>query len=143
MAFFDSQVSIFQITDVAGPTLRDISAFLNEVRGLPGPRTMNPVTALGDAGGKHQPGLEEGSFTIAGMFDNTATTGSDFILSALRTHTSAVAFDYGPEGKASGDFKYSGTCWVTNYVVTSRVGSVVEFTCDLVVEGVVTRGTYA
>lgn len=142
MAFFDSEVSVFQITDV-GATLRDISAFLNEIRGLPGPRNLNPVTALGDSGVKHQPSLEDVAFSVAGMFDNTATTGPDVILGGLRTHTSAVAFDYGPEGKATGDFKYSGTCWITNYVVTSRVGSIVEFTCDLVVEGVVTRGTYA
>ncbi len=141
MAFFDSQVSKFQIDDI-GTTLRDISAFMTEIDGLPGPRNLNPVTALGDAGVKHQPSLEDVSISLSGTWDNTATTGLDVILGGLRTHNAAVDFEYGPEGTASGDFKYSGTCWVENYTIRSQVGNVVSWSATLRVEGVVTRGAY-
>ncbi len=141
MALFDSELSVFQITDT-GASLRDLSAFINEVRGLPGPRGLNQVTALGDGGAKHFPTIEDVTINLSGWWDNTATTGPDVVLSALRTHGSATAFDYGPEGKTSGDFKYSGACWVENYEIVSRVGNTVEWTAVLRVDGVVTRGTY-
>ena len=56
MTFFDSKVSKFSIDDTADVP-RDLSAYLTEVRGLPGPRLLNEVTALGDSGAKFIPGL--------------------------------------------------------------------------------------
>ena len=52
MAFFDSKVSKFRIDDT-GSVLRDLSSYLTEVRGLPGTRGLNEVTALGDSGAKY------------------------------------------------------------------------------------------
>ena len=141
MAFFDSKVSKFLLDDTGG-TQRDLSAFITEVRGLPGPRTLNEVTALGDSGAKFIPGLEDVAITLNGMFDNTATSGPDAVLGPLRTHTAAVDFEYGPEGSGTGDAKYSGTCWVVTYELRSRVGNLVEWVATLQVEGAVTRGTY-
>ena len=141
MAFFDSKVSKFRIDDT-GAVLRDISAYITEVRGLPGPRALNEVTALGDSGARFIPGLEEVTLTLSGMFDNTATSGPDAVLGPLRTHTSAVDFEYGPKGVATGDVKYSGTCWVLSYELRSRVGNLVEWSASLQVEGTVTRGTF-
>lgn len=141
MAFFDSKVSKFLLDDT-GSIQRDLSAFITEVRGLPGPRTLNEVTALGDSGAKFIPGLEDVAITLNGMFDNTATSGPDAVLGPLRTHTAAVDFEYGPEGSATGDAKYSGTCWVVTYELRSRVGNLVEWSASLQVEGTVTRGTF-
>ena len=141
MTFFDSKVSNFIIDDTGG-TPRNLSAFITEIRGLPGPRNLNPVTALGDAGVKHHPALEDVSPSLTGIFDNTASSGPDVVFGALRDHSSAVDFEYGPEGISSGDVKYSGTIWVENYEISSRVGSLVEYTVALRVEGVVSRGTY-
>ena len=56
MSFFDSKVSKFLVDDT-GATQRDLSAYITEVRGLPGPRTLNEVTALGDSGVRFIPGL--------------------------------------------------------------------------------------
>ena len=142
MAFFDSRVSKFNITDT-GAVSRDLSAYITEVGGLPGPRNLNDVTALGDTGTKSIPGLENVQITLAGIFDDTATSGPDAVLGPLRTHTAATAFDYGPKGSTSTYVKYSGTQWVTSYEVTSRVGSRVEWRATLQVEGVVARGTHA
>ena len=141
MAFFDSKVSKFLIDDT-GSTQRDLSAYITEVRGLPGPRRLNEITALGDSGSKFIPGLEDVMISLNGIFDDTATSGPDAVLGALRTHGSAVDFEYGPEGSGSGDVKYSGTCWVLWYELRSRVGSRVEWTASLQVEGTVARGTF-
>lgn len=48
------------------------------------------------------------------------------MIGPLRTHATAVDFEYGPEGSTSGDVKYSGTCWVLSYDLRNRVGSRVE-----------------
>ncbi len=141
MTFFDSNVSRFLIDDT-GDTQRDLSAYLTDVRGLPGPRSLNEVTALGDGGARFIPGLEDVMIVLAGIFDNTATSGPDAVLGPLRTHGSAVDFEYGPEGSGSGDVKYSGTCWVLSYDLRSRVGNRVEWSARLQVENTVSRGTF-
>ena len=141
MAFFDSKVSKFLLDDTGGAQ-RDISTFITEVRGLPGARLLNEVTALGDSGARFIPGLEDVVISLAGLFEDTATSGLDAVLGPLRTHTSAVDFEYGPEGSATGDVKYSGTCWVVQYDLRSRVGSLVEWVCALQVEGAVSRGIF-
>ncbi|MCH8826396.1 MAG: hypothetical protein IIB16_05505 [Chloroflexi bacterium] len=142
MPFFDSKVSKFLLDDLGG-TQRDLSAFITEVRGLPGARLLNEVTALGDSGARFIPGLEDVVISLAGIFDDTATSGPDAVLGPLRTHTSAVDFEYGPEGSTTGDVKYSGTCWLAQYDLRSRVGSLVEWTASLQVEGAVARGAFA
>lgn len=141
MAFFDSKVSKFRIDDTGG-VLRDLSAYITEVRGLPGARSLNEVTALGDSAVKFIAGLEDVTIALTGMFDDTATSGPDAVLGPLRTHTAAVDFEYGPEGTSSGSVKYSGTCWVTSYALRSRVGDLVEWSAALQVDGTVTRGTF-
>ena len=141
MAFFDSKVSKFLIDDTAG-TQRDLSAYITEVRGLPGRRALNEVTALGDSGARFIPGLEDVTVRLGGLFDDTATSGLDAVLGPLRTHTSAVDFEYGPEGPSTGDVKYSGTCWVVSYDLRSRVGNLVEWAATLQVESTVSRATF-
>ena len=141
MAFFDSKVSKFLIDDT-GAVQRDLSAYITEVRGLPGSRNLNEVTALGDSGAKFIDGLEDVTFSLVGIFDNTASSGPDAVLGPLLGHTSAANFAYGPEGSGVGDVKYSGSCWVVSYDLRSRVGSHVEWSAVLQVEGTVTRGTF-
>jgi len=140
MAKFDSSTSVFKIDD-SGGTLRDISAYLTDVSGLPGPRNLSEVTALGDTGAKFHPGLQNVTPSISGHYDTTATTGPDVILGGLRTHTAAISFEYYPQGTGSG-FKYTGDIWVTDYSITSTVGSQVNFTSTLQVNGTVTRAAY-
>lgn len=141
MAFFDSRVAVFKIDDT-GTTIRTMSTFIDDLSGLPGPRNLNEVTALGDTGAKFIPGLENVTISISGHFEDTATTGPDAVFGPLRTHTSAVDFEYGPKGATTGFVKYSGTCWVTSYETQVAVGSQVKYTLALQVEGAVARGTF-
>ncbi len=141
MTFFDSQVSVFKLDDEDG-TERDLSLFLIEVSGLPGARSLNDVTALGDAGPRFAPGIEDATVYIAGLYDSEAGAGPDAVLGALRTHDAATSFAYGPHGAGAGATKYSGNCWVAAYEIVSRVGSQVEFEAVLRVDGAVARGTF-
>ena len=141
MAFYPSKDAIFQITDTAA-SLRDLSPYIVSIDGLPGERELIEVTALGDGGRKFIPGLENVTFSIEFHWSDDALVGPDTVLGPLRTHTAAVAFDYGPEGKVGGDTKYSGTVWVRNFTAPSRVGSEVLARADFQVEGTVGRSTY-
>ncbi len=141
MSFFDSKVSKFLIDDT-GSVQRDLSAYITEVRGLPGPRHLNEVTALRDSGARFIPGLEDVTIILNGIFDNTSTSGPDAVLGPLRTHGSAVDFEHGPEGSSTGNIKHSGTCWVLSYDLRSRVGNRVEWSAILQVESTVSRGTF-
>ena len=136
MSFFDSKVSKFLIDDT-GSVQRDLSAYITQVGGLLGTRSLNDVTALGDSGAKFIPGLQRVTIDLSGMFDDTATSGPDAVLGPLRTHTSAVDFEYGPEGSATGHVKYSGTCWIVSYDLRGRVGRLVGWSATLQAEGTV------
>ena len=142
MAIFDSQVSVFSIEDADGNE-RDLSPYLFEVSGLPGPRSLDDVTALGDAGSRYTPGTESATVFIAGLYDSDAGTGPDAVLGPLRTHDdAATTFAYGPQGAGAGFVRYGGRCWVAAYGIVSRVGSQVEFEAVLRVDGTVTRDVF-
>ena len=140
-AFFPSKDAVFQITDT-GAQSRDISPYIVTIDGLPGPRELIEVTALGDGGRTWIPGLENVVITLELHWSEDSSVGPDTVFGPLRTHTSAVAWDYGPEGKVNPDIKYSGTCWVRNYTAPVRVGDQVKARVELQVEGQVSRGAY-
>lgn len=125
-----------------GDVERDLSAFITEVRGLPGTRETRDNTVLGDTGRGRHPGLQDGRFTISGLFDNTATTGPDAVLGPLRTSATARTFKFGPAGSGAGAVRYTGTCFVESYVAEGAVGGMEAFTCELVVDGAITRDTF-
>lgn len=141
MAFFDSSESYFAIDDT-GATLRDVSPYIVAIDGLPGPRDLGDATTINDTGHKWHPSLENVTITLELLWSPDSNVGSDTVFGPLRTHTAAVDFEYGPQGSTGGDIKYSGTCWLRNYTVQTRVGSLVLCRVELAVEGTVTRGTF-
>ena len=75
MAFTDGRRSRFRIAD-SGGVMRDLSAYITEVSGLPGERTLNEVTALGDLGARFKSGAEAVQYSpLRGLFDDTAVRG--------------------------------------------------------------------
>jgi len=139
---YDSGKSVFQITDVTPGQLRDITPYIVAIDGLPGPRELAEATTLNDTGRKFYPILENVVITLELLWSDDAESGSDTVLGPLRTHSLAVTFDYGPEGKVPGDIKYYGFAWVRNYQILSRVGQMITARCELQVNGKVERGTY-
>lgn len=139
MAFFDSKDSVFQFNN---GSLRNLSAYITSLEGLPGPREMYDKTALGDTGRKYFGGLENVVITLDGLYDDTATTGPEAVLGPERSLNTDRAWDYGPKGSTAAFLKYSGNCLVRDFRHTSRVGNLVGWHAELVVQGAVTRGTY-
>jgi len=142
MAFFNSEDSVFQIND--GSSLRDISAYITSIEGLPSAVELREVTALGAAGHAWSRGIErEITITLEVWWSDDASVGPDTVFRLVRALTAATAWDYGPEGKSTGEQKYSGTCWLENYIIHTRVGTKLMATVSLRVEGAVTVGTYS
>ena len=138
MAFIDGRGSRFRIADTDG-VMHDLSAYITEVRGLPGERTLNEVTALGDSGGRFKSGGEATAFTLRGLFDDTPEAGADAVLGTLRYHSEPTAFEYAPAGFMADKARYAGNCWVKSYELLSRAGEPVSWSATLQVEGTVNR----
>ena len=140
MAYAFGRASRFRIADEGG-VKRDLSAYITEVSGLPGGRALNEVTALGDSGARFIPAAESVAFTLRGLFDD-AQSGPDSVLGGLRYHGAPTAFEYAPAGIAAGKARYSGSCWVAAYRLSSRAGEPVSWEATLQVDGGTTRGAY-
>jgi hypothetical protein len=133
--------AVFSIDD-SGGSLRNISAHVNNVSGLPGARQLSEVTAFGDGGVKNIPGLVNVSFTVSGVFDNTATTGSYTVLNGLRSTTATSTFEYGPAGSTASSPKLTGECWMSEFTVDASVSDAVPFSATFQVDGTVTATAY-
>lgn len=141
MGFVHGKDIAFQLDDSAG-TLRNIKIYLNQVSGLPGARALSETTAFGDQGSRFIPGLANNTFSVAGHFDSSATTGVATVLNGLRTATATSSVEYGPEGSASGKVKYTAECWLTEFTIDASVSDRVPVSATFQVDGVVTAGVY-
>lgn len=139
MAFVHGKNAYFAVDD-SGGTLRNLSAYLDNISGLPGARDLSEVTAFGDGGVKNIPGLENISFSIAGHFDPTTTTGPHAVLNGLRTASATSTFNYAPQGNTSGNVLMSGECWLSSYEVESSVSDKISISAEFQVDGTVTVG---
>jgi hypothetical protein len=131
----------FQLDDSAG-TIRAVKGYLTTVSGLPGGRPLSDTTAFGDQGTRGIPSIFDNSFSVAGMFDSTATVGIATVLNGLRTATATASFIYGPEGSATGKVKYSGECWLTDFTVDASNTDKVPIAATFKIDGVLTVGVY-
>lgn len=141
MAFTHGKDIDFQLDD-SGGTLRTIKIYINQVSGLPGVRSLSEVTAFGDQGSRYIPGLSVITFSIAGHFDATATTGVITVLNGLRTATATSSFVYGPQGTTATNIKYTGECWLTEFAIDATTSDRVPVSATFQVDGVVTTTTY-
>lgn len=137
MAFVHGKNAVFKLDD-SGGTLRTLSAFIDNISGLPGARELSEVTAFGDSGTKSIPGLQDVDFSISGHFDSTATTGPNAVINSLRTATATASVEYGPEGSTAAMVKFTCECWLTSYEIEASVDDKVSFKAEFKVDGVVT-----
>lgn len=129
-----------QITD-AGGTLRDISADVTEVSGLPGTTEVAESTGLGATAKTFITGLNDVKFTLKGQFNDTALTGSHTVLSGIRGQ-GAKAFQYGPSGTTVGNVKITGSAILTDYQVSSPVSGITTFSATFQGSGDATFGVF-
>ncbi len=144
MAFKFGKDSVFKIDDIAG-SLTAITANVESVDGLPGGVETGDTTQMGASARGSIPGLKMASKVgIAGKFDATASTNAGRIFNdhynngGALSNGGSVSIEYDPQGTASGTPKMTAEVWVTNYTVTSQLGSVVAYKADLEVTGGVT-----
>ena len=125
----------FELDDTGG-TSRSLSDTLNSVD-FPEVTETADTTAFGSSSRSFIVGLESASISISGLWDATV---DGYIKGG--TEPASRSFIYGPAGATGGYVKYTGEAILTNYSVSSPVGDVVTYSCDLQVTGAVTRGTY-
>ena len=144
MAKFHGSLSYFELQD-AGGTVRNLSAHITDIDGLPGNIDIADVTGMGGSTSRSKiGGLKDAKISLKGTFDDTASTGSDAVLSGIYAMATPAArtFAYGPKGNTTGFPKYSGSAFLSNYTLRSGVDSRVEFTAELDVSGGVTIGVF-
>lgn len=129
----------FKIDDSDG-TLQDISTYVKDIS-FPQTAETHDTTGMGAAARTFIVGLKTSTLSISGIWNDTATTGSDTVLSGI-VGTAAGTFNYGPGGTATGDVKYSGECICTSYEESSSLDDAVAFSAEFQVTGAVTRGTF-
>lgn len=101
-----------------------------------GDHELADVTVLTDEGRKFVPGLDNGSMSLGGRFDNTAAAGSqDATLdTALGAATGSIV-TAGPDGFAVGKRVINLEARESNYAVQSQVSDAVQFTASFMSEG--------
>jgi len=141
MALFDSRSAYFSINDGSE---RDLTAYVTNVgEDLPGVAGLHDATTLGDTGTKDVDGLDDTTFVIRGLYDDTATTGPEAVIGALWSSRANATFRYGPKGSTAGFLKYSGSIKVAAFnAAVASVGNLHTFEARLKVQGRVTRGTF-
>ena len=135
------QGAVFRIGD-GGGVVRDISASVAGVRGLPGAAAVVDVTSL-TQGPALARGEERARFVVEGDWDDTPGVGSAAVLGEIRTKGAAVAFEFGPAGGVAGALRYSGVAWCTRLEVDAPAAREARFRAEFAVEGAVDVGVFA
>jgi predicted secreted protein len=128
MAFKSGKDSSFSVDST------DISSYVDSVSLSRDVNTLE-TTSFGSDQATYVVGIEGLSISGSGSWDATA----DGTMAGL-FDGSQVAFEYAPDN-TSGQPKYSGNAFVTNYTVDSSATDKVSFSFSLIVTGAVTRGT--
>jgi hypothetical protein len=104
-----SKLSVFFL-DTAGGVLTNISTSVDEVE-LPEELDLLDVTTFGATSKQYIVGFADAKLSIGGPWDRTTAQMLGALKAAFRDGTLASAtFEYGPEGNASGDVRYTGEC---------------------------------
>lgn len=135
--FTHGKATVFKV-DNSGGTLTEISNVLTDVS-FPQTVETAETSSFGSSAKTYVVGLSDATISASGNFDATV----DAHLSGILGQAASVSFEYGPEGLATGDAKYTGECILTSYEKSGAVGDVVTFSAEFQVTGAVTRGTYS
>ena len=133
----------FAIDDSAG-ALQQLTG-VTSVAGLTGDMEHYDATAAGAGGRSHIAGLENVTVTVEGWYDDTATTGSNVVLSALaalRSQDHESGIEFGPKGNSSTFEKIAATVKMKNLEYPAAIGDLVKFRTELLVQGTVAIGTF-
>lgn len=133
--------SYFAIEDSGAAVLRAIGAHCDSIT-IDRDVDMADATTIGAESKIFLPGLDGAEITLSGKYDSLLVTGPDVVLAGDFAAKVQVSFEYGPEGNAVGNVKYSGECFVSKYQISTPLEGVVKFSATCKVTGAVVRGTY-
>lgn len=133
--------SYFAIMDSGAVTLRNVGQYCDAID-LNRDVDMADTTTIGMESKTFLPGLDGAEIGLGGKWDSAATTGPDPVLAGDLAGKVLVGFEYGPEGNAAGAVKYSGSCYVSKYTVSTPLEGIVKFSATITVSGAVVRGVY-
>ena len=136
MPFVHGKSAVFKLDD-SGGTLRDLSAYLEDVS-FPRSIETAETSTFGSSAKSYIVGLSDATISLSGKFDATA----DGYLAGVVGQSATLSFEYGPAGSTGGLVKYSGECIMTSYEVGATVGDAVTASVELQVTGSITRGTW-
>lgn len=135
--------SYFSLEDSGGSTLRNLSPHINNVT-FSRSNDTHDTTTYGQEGHTFIAGLTNGTISVDGFWDDTASTGSATVLDSLvGLDAVTLGFEYGPEGNANGAVKYSGECILASLDYADPVADLVTFSAQLQISGTVTVGTFS
>jgi len=100
----------------------------------------NPPTSARDSKSFAE-GLRDATLTLSGNYDATLANLSD-VLNTAYVASGGVPFEFGPNGSAQNNEKFSGTVHVKDYSLKQGVGTIVKFSASLQVSGALTRGAF-
>jgi hypothetical protein len=132
----------FSCEDSARSTLRDISIYVTQVD-YNRTNDTHDNTTFGATAHGYQTGLTDGTISISGFWNKTASTGASTVLDSLLGSGDTLGYEYGPEGNTNGEVKYSGECVLQDLSYSSPVADMVTFSATLQLAGPVTKGTFS
>jgi len=140
MAFVHGKGAVFKLDNAAG-TLQVLTTYVDSVE-MENTVDVAETTTMGSEVKTYVSGQSDGTISISGKWDGTASTGPHVILSGLIGLETTSSFEIGPEGSTTGKQKVLGECFLTDYKLSAPVGDVVTFTADFQVTGAVTVTTW-
>lgn len=143
MAVAHSKLSVVKI-DTSGGVLTDVSTYCNSFS-IERELEENDITTFGAVTSRSFiAGFANVSVSTGGPWSRESDTFFSAIFTAFRAGTlTSVSFEYGPEGEASGDIKYSGELVMNTYNgANAEIDNPQEWEAEFRVSGNLTTGTY-
>ncbi len=135
--YFDAEVSVFKVND---GSLRDITPYINELRGLPGQFKMHDVTTHGSVGERPAPGLQTNRIVMEMLFNMVTDVGTYTVLKKLWDDKILAPFEYYPLGEVTDHVKITGNAYLAIFEITGRVGNTATVHAEMAVNNGVTLG---
>ena len=132
MAFSHGSLATLEIDPAGGTSYTDISEYLNEASQEETVDTAE-TTTLGKTRKTYIPGLEDGTFSLSGLFDPTI----DALLYSCKREI--ITFRYRPAGAGTGLPEYSGEAILTSYSISTTVDEAATIEGELQTTDTVTR----
>ena len=126
--------------DTQAGSVKDISAYVRSVDGLPPEVELGDVTGGGASGYSYKPGLMKADIKLECDFDDTTDAAWDVVKSYL-SDTATRSFVYCPAGTTSGYVKISGELRIKKVSLPAKIADALIFTVEAVSDGTIAIGT--